>query len=94
MSKGVYVIITQAQYKFGFIYIIIYFCFLSLRFLMEQAQLSSDKPQGRLGLGLPWKFGYICTSDLGARKFDKNQTYGLKGSKRGQAKGEGGGMEG
>ena len=61
---------------------------------MQQAQLSSDKPQGRLGLGLPWKFGYIWTSDLGTRKFDKNQTHGLKGSKRGQAKGEGWGMGG
>ena len=58
---------------------------------MKQAQLSSDKPQGGLCLGLPWKFDYIQTSDLGARKFDKNQTYGFKGSKRGRAKGGGGG---
>ena len=56
MSKGVYVIITQAQYKFGFIFIILHFCFLSLRLFMEQAQLSSDKPQMEGGGG--WVLAY------------------------------------
>ena len=60
----------------------------------EQNKLSSAQTNRRgglgLGLGLPWKFVYILTSDLGARNFDINQTYGLIGSKRGRAKGKGG----